>query len=79
MQPVNEYLIIEIAVIDAWFPITDARTDVIAKKHVNLFLTPDACEIIEVTKIPNPMACWTLAKIKSFLIMWLIFNLTKVK
>ena len=79
MQPVNEYLIIEIAEIDVWVPITDARTDVIAKKHVNLFLNPDACEIIEVTKIPNPMACWTLAKIKSFLIMWLIFNLTKMK
>ena len=79
MQLVNEYLIIEIAAIDAWFPSTDARTDVIAKKHDNLFLNPDACEIIEVTKIPNPMAFWTLAKIKSFLIMWLIFNLTTMK
>jgi hypothetical protein len=49
---------------------------VITKKHVNLFLNPDACETKELTKIPNPMACWTVAKHKSFLIIWLIFNLS---
>ena len=75
MQSLNEYLIIEIAEIDVWVPITDARTDVIAKKHDNLFFIPDACEILELMKIPNPIACWTVAKSKSFLMMWLIFNL----
>ena len=69
---------IEIAVIDVWVPITDARTDEIAKKHVNLFLNPIACDILELTKIPNPIACWTVAKSKSFLMMWLIFNLRKM-
>ena len=78
MQSSNEYLIIEIAEIDVWVPIMDAWTDVIAKKHVNWFLNPDACEILELTKIPNPIACWTVAKSKSFLIMWLIFNLRKM-
>ena len=78
MQSLNEYLIIEIAEIDVWVPITDARTDVIAKKHDNLFLIPDACEILELMKIPNPIACWTVAKSKSFLMMWLIFNLRKM-
>ena len=69
---------IEIAEIDVWVPIMDAWTDVIAKKHVNWFLNPDACEILELTKIPNPIACWTVAKSKSFLMMWLIFNLRKM-
>ena len=49
MQSSNKYLIIEIAEIDVWVPITDAATDVIAKKHVNLFLNPDANEILELT------------------------------
>ena len=75
MQSLNDYLIIEIAEIDVWVPITDARTDVIAKKHDSLFLIPDAWEILELMKIPNPIACWTVAKSKSFLMMWLIFNL----
>ena len=78
MKYVNDYLIIEIADKDVWVPIIDARTDVTTKKQVNLFLTPDACETIELTKIPNPMACWIVAKSKSFLMMWLIFNLNKM-
>ena len=40
MQSVNEYLVIEIAATDVCVPIADARTDVAAKKHVSMFLSP---------------------------------------
>ena len=50
----------------------------IAKKQVNLFLNPDTYATIQQTLIPNPMACWTVAKSKSFLMMTLIFKLQKM-
>ena len=78
MQSVNEYLVIEIADIDVWVPIADARIDVAAKKHVNIFLSPYTNETIEKTKIPYPMACWAVAKSNIFLMTWLICNPPKM-
>ena len=78
MQSVNEYLVIEIADIDVWVPIADARIDVAAKKHVNMFLSPYTNKTMEQTKIPYPMACWVVAKSNIFLMTWLICNLLKM-
>ena len=55
LQSVNEYLVIEIAATDVWVPITDARIDVAAKKHVNMFLSSYTNETTETTKILYPM------------------------
>ena len=52
MQSVNEYLVIEIAATDVCVPIADARTDVAAKKHVNMVLSPYTHKATEKTKIP---------------------------
>ena len=72
MQSVNEYLVIEIADTDVWVPIADARIDVAAKKHVNMFLSSYTNKIREKTKIPNPIACCAVAKSNIFLMTWLI-------
>ena len=74
MQSVNEYLIIEIAATDVCVPIADARTDVAAKKHVSMFLSPYTNETTETTKIPYPMTCCAVAKSNIFLMTWLICN-----
>ena len=73
-----KYLMIEIAVIDAWVPCDDARIDAIFKKHINLFLNPFPYKIKEHKKVAYPMACCIVAKSKSFLMMWLIFNFTNM-
>ena len=78
MQSVNEYRVIEIADIDVWVPIPDARIDVAAKKQVNMFLSPYFNKITEKTKIPYPMACCAVAKSNIFLMTWLICNPTKM-
>ena len=67
MQSVNEYLVIEIAATDVCVPIADARTDVAAKKHVSMFLSPYTNETTETTKIPYPMTCCAVAKSNIFL------------
>ena len=78
MQSVNEYLVIEIADTDAWVPIADARIDVAAKKHVNMFLSPYTTKTMEQTKIPYPRACWAVAKSNIFLMTWWICNRRKM-
>ena len=78
MQSVNEYLVIEIADRDVWVPIADARIDVVAKKHVNMFLSPYLNKTSETTKIPNPIACCAVAKSNIFLMTWLICNPLKM-
>ena len=78
MHSVNEYLVIEIADTDVWVPIADARSDVTAKKHVNMFLSPYTNKITETTKIPYPMACCAVAKSNIFLMTWLICNPLKM-
>ena len=78
MQSVNEYLVIEIAATHVWVPIADARIDVAAKKHVNMFLSPYTNKTMEQTKIPYPMACWTVAKSNIFLMTWWICNCRKM-
>ena len=72
------YLMIEIAVIDAWVPYDDARIDAIPKKHVNLLPKPYPNKITEHKKVEYPMACCIVAKSKSFLRTWLIFILKKM-
>ena len=78
MQSVNGYLVIEIADTDVWVPIADARIDVIAKKHVNMFLSPYPTKTKEQTKIPYPRACWAVAKSNIFLMTWWICNRRKM-
>ena len=78
MHSVNEYLVIEIADTDVWVPIADARSDVTAKKHVNMFLSPYTNKTTETTKIPYPMACCAVAKSNIFLMTWLICNPLKM-
>ena len=78
MQSVNDYLVIEIADTDAWVPIADARIDVAAKKHVNMFLSPYTTKTMEQTKIPYPRACWAVAKSNIFLMTWWICNRRKM-
>ena len=53
---------IEIADMDVWVPIADARIDVNAKKHVNMFLSLYTNKTMEQIKIPYPIACWAVAK-----------------
>ena len=78
LQSVNVYLVIEIADINVWVPIADARIDVAAKKHVNMFLSPYTNKTTEKTKIPYPMACCAVAKSNIFLMTWLICNPLKM-
>ena len=78
MQSVNEYLVIEIADTDVWVPIADARIDMAAKKHVNMFLSPYTNKTTETTKIPYPIVCCAVAKSNIFLMTWLICNPPKM-
>ena len=71
----NSYLVIEIADIDVWVPTADARIDVDAKKHVNIFLSPYRKEKTVETKIPYPTACCAVAISNIFLMTRLICNL----
>ena len=75
---IMKYLMIEIAVIDAWVPCDDARIDTNIKKHINLFLNPFPNKITEHKKVAYPMACCIVTKNKSFLMTWLIFNFTRM-